>query len=115
MSKKKSRSVEDIRADLAANRQKLTESLGQVVDDMQPKNIAKRGLDQARDFAVTEANLIKNWFVGPDGLRMDRVAMVGGAVAGVLVFATTMNSISKRRKALALRNEIRAALTVGDS
>lgn len=97
MAKQQGRSVADIQADLARNREKITAAVGDIAEEMRPGNIAKRGLQQAKGFAAAEFNAAKAQFKDENGWRMDRVLAVGGAVLGVVVFVVTLKSIADRR------------------
>ncbi|HMR13697.1 MAG TPA: hypothetical protein PKE42_08190 [Arachnia sp.] len=48
------RTVEQIRADLAANRAKLVDATTETVEALKPQNIARESVSQAKQFARTE-------------------------------------------------------------
>lgn len=97
MAKDKARSVSEIRADLARNRAQVADSVGEFVDEVNPKNIAKRGVDNAKSFAASEFESVKSQVKDEHGWRTDRLMIIGGAVLGVVVFAITLKSISRAR------------------
>lgn len=93
------RTIDDIRADMAANRVKIGVSSADLRETLNPKNIAKAGLDEAKQFAKAEYESAKAQFVGPDGgADIKRIAIIGGAVLGAVVFFATLNSIGHRRQ-----------------
>lgn len=97
MAKKKARPVAEIRADLARNRAKVADSLGDFVEEVHPKNIAKRGIDDAKGFVADEFNAAKSQVKDENGWRTDRLLAIGGAVLGVVVFVVTINAIGNHR------------------
>lgn len=67
-------------ADIEATRDRLATTIDQIVDRANPKNIARRGVEN-----------VKARFVAPDGsVRMETVAPVAGAVVGVLVLIVVL-------------------------
>lgn len=109
MASNKARPVAEIRADLARNRAKVAESLGDVVEEVHPKNIAKRGIDQAKGFVTDEFNAAKAQVKDEHGWRTDRLVAIGGAVLGVVVFVVTINVIAGKRTR-SVEAQIRKAL-----
>lgn len=97
MAGSKQRPVADIRADLARNRARLADALGDVVEETHPKNIAKRGINQAKGFVSDEFQAAKSQFVDDEGIRLNRVLAIGGAVLGAVVFFVTINTIANKR------------------
>jgi hypothetical protein len=74
------REPDQIVADIEATRDRLASTIDQIVDRANPKNVARRGLES-----------VKAHFVAPDGsVRMENVAPVAGAVAGVIVLAVVI-------------------------
>jgi hypothetical protein len=64
----------EIEADLDATRDRLVGTLTDLEDRMNPTKVAKRS-----------SNKIKDFYVGPDGLRWKNIALTAGAVVGGLV------------------------------
>ena len=92
------RSVEQIRADLAANRAKLSEATADAVESMKPANLAREGVDQVKQFAKTEFDSVTAPLRDEDGgWDLNKLLIVGGAVLGVIAFAVTLNSVANRR------------------
>ena len=91
-----SRTVEEIRAELASNRQSLAGAMEDLVDSVKPRNIAKRGLDDAKSFVADEFQAIKGELRDEDGWRTDRLMVIGGALLGVALFAVTIYALGRR-------------------
>jgi Protein of unknown function (DUF3618) len=64
----------DIEADLDATRERLVGTITELEDRVNPAKVAKRG-----------SNKLKDFYVGPDGVRWKNVALTAGAVVGGLV------------------------------
>ncbi|WP_093249951.1 DUF3618 domain-containing protein [Tessaracoccus oleiagri] len=95
----KERTVEDIRMEMAETRAKLRVSVADFSESIKPKNIAKKGVEEVKDFARSEFEDVKSQFVEADGsLRTKRVLAIAGAVVGVVAFAVTINALSGRRQ-----------------
>lgn len=97
MAKDKARSVAEIRADLARNRAEFAGSVGGLIDEVNPKNVAKRGVEDAKGFVAAEFQAAKAQIKDEQGWRTDRLLVIGGAILGIVVFAITVNSISNAR------------------
>ena len=97
MAKDKTRSVAEIRADLARNRLNFADSVGDFREEINPKNIAKRGLEDAKGFVSGEFEAAKAQVKDANGWRTDRLLVIGGAILGLVVFAVTVNAISHNR------------------
>ena len=93
----KTRSVAEIRADLARDRARVANSVQNLATEVNPKNVAKRSLDDARGFVSAEFSAAKSQVKDDDGWRMDRLMVIGGAVLGVVAFVVTLNSIANHR------------------
>ncbi|WP_040281685.1 DUF3618 domain-containing protein [Tessaracoccus massiliensis] len=92
------RSVDEIRVDLAANRAKLANATSEAVEAMKPKNIAKESAEQVKQFAKAEFDAATSSFKDEDGAwRSDRLMLIGGAIVGAVVFLVAVNSIAKHR------------------
>lgn len=112
MSKPK-RTTDQIKSDLAANRAKLTLSVEELVDEMQPKNVAKRAADEAKTFVTGEIKDLKSQFKDENGWRTDRLVAVGGAVVGAVVFVLTVRGVVGASRRRALRAAVRKELAAG--
>ena len=92
------RSVDEIRVDLAANRAKMASATSEAVEAMKPGNIAKEGVDQVKQFAKTEFNAATSQLKDDHGAwRRDRLLIIGGAILGAVVFIATINTIANHR------------------
>ena len=90
------RTVDEIRAELASNRQSLAGAMEDLVDSVKPANIARRGIDDAKSFVTGEFQNIKEELRDEDGWRTDRLAIIGGAILGVALFAVTIYVLGRR-------------------
>lgn len=97
------RSVDEIRVDLAANRAKLAEATAEAVEAVKPANIARESVDQVKQFAKSEFDAATSQLKDEQGgWRRDRLIAIGGAVLGTVLFFATISAIAKRRTALEL-------------
>nr|WP_315566020.1 DUF3618 domain-containing protein [Arachnia propionica] len=90
------RTVDEIRAELASNRQSLAGAMEDLVDSVKPANIARRGIDDAKSFVAGEFQTIKEELRDEGGWRTDRLAIIGGALLGVALFAVTIYVLGRR-------------------
>ena len=90
------RTVDEIRAELASNRQSLAGAMEDLVDSVKPANIARRGIDDAKSFVAGEFQTIKEELRDEDGWRTDRLAIIGGALLGGALFAVTIYALGRR-------------------
>ncbi|MDO5676486.1 MAG: DUF3618 domain-containing protein [Propionibacteriaceae bacterium] len=92
------RTVDEIRVDLAANRAKLANATSEAVEAMKPQNIARESAEQVKQFAKTEFEAATSQFKDEHGgWRTDRLLMIGGAVLGAVVFFMAVSSVANRR------------------
>ena len=90
------RSKQDIEAEIAAARARLADNVADLVNQMHPKAIVQRGIDDARGFAAAEFENAKAQVIDDRGnVRTDRVLLIGGAVAGVVTFVLLVRGILK--------------------
>lgn len=106
------RSIDEIRAELARNRVRVADSVGEVAASANPKRLAKEGADQAKGFVQAEYTAAKQQFVDEQGLNIKRVLVIGGAVLGLVAFAVTLKAISGRRDK-ELERSLRKAIEAG--
>ncbi|MFT3889303.1 MAG: DUF3618 domain-containing protein [Arachnia sp.] len=93
------RTVEQIRADLAANRAKLVDATNEAVEGLKPQNIARESVAQVKQFARTEFDSATSQFRDESGAwRRDRLLLIGGAVLGAVVFAVTLSRVANQRQ-----------------
>ena len=63
-----------------------------------PQNIARAGMDQAKQFAKAEFDTATSSLRDERGQwNYEKLLVVGGAVVGAVVFFATLNSVAKRR------------------
>ena len=93
------RSKQDIEAEITAARERLADNVAGLINQMHPKAIVQRGIDDARGFAATEFASARAQVVDASGqLRTERVLLIGGAVAGVITFVVLLRSILNRAR-----------------
>ncbi|WP_228266095.1 DUF3618 domain-containing protein [Microlunatus elymi] len=96
------RTKAQIEADLAATRQRLANSIEDLIDQVHPQRVKQRQIESAKSFAKAELDYVKAQLYYPSGeLRTSRLAAVGGAVAGFVTFVLVMRRIvrgGKRRQ-----------------
>ena len=91
------RSKQDIEAEISAARERLADNVAGLINQVHPKAVVQRGIDDARGFAATEFANVKAQVVDDSGdLRTDRVLLIGGAIAGVVTFVVLLRSILAR-------------------
>ena len=82
-----SRTKSQIEADLGATRDRLTRSVEALIDQVHPNRIKQRSVAQAKTLVNAELENAKALVFNARGdLRTERLAIVGGAVAGVIGF-----------------------------
>lgn len=96
--REKPRPVEQVRADLAMSRAKLTDSVRGFVEDVQPKNIAKRAATGAKDALGEELKNLKSQVKDDHGWRVDRLLVVGGAILGAVTLLLTVRAVVRPRR-----------------
>lgn len=114
MAKNKTRSISEIRADLARNRTHMADSVSELVEEVSPKNVAKRGVDSAKSFAASEFEAAKATVKDENGWRTDRLMAIGGAVLGVVAFIITLKSISHARNRSLGDKARKAIMSIGE-
>lgn len=93
------RTKAQIEADLAAARARLTGNVEDLIDQVHPNRIKQREVAKLKQLAKAEADNAKAQFVRPDGsLRLERLAVIGGAVAGLVTFIVSLRMIVRRAK-----------------
>ncbi|MGL5406490.1 MAG: DUF3618 domain-containing protein [Propionibacteriaceae bacterium] len=77
------RTKEQIQNDLIAARARLSDNIENLVNEVHPKAVKDRTIADAKAFVVTEVNNVKSQVVDENGLRYDRLVIMGGAAAGI--------------------------------
>jgi len=93
------RSKQDIEAEITAARERLAGNLAGLINQVHPKAMVQRGIDEARGFASAEFANAKAQVVDESGeLRVQRVLLISGAIAGLVTFVVLLRSITGRAK-----------------
>lgn len=88
-----------IEADLAAARARLSGNLEDLIDQVHPNRVKQREVAKFKELAKAELDNAKSQFVTPNGKpRMERLAVIGGAVAGLVTFIVAIRLIVTRAK-----------------
>lgn len=89
----------EIEADLAAARARLGHSVELLIDQVHPTRIKQRQIAGLKDWLSAEVENAKSQFVDAEGrVRTDRLAVIGGAAAGLVTFVVIVRSIVRKRK-----------------
>ncbi len=106
------RTESQIRADIADARQRLAASIEQLAKETQPESIKNAATDRAKAFVDEKIQSVKTQFVDDNGVRVDRVAVIAGAAAGVLATLLTLRGLvrsgQKRKVRRTARKELAA-------
>ncbi len=90
------RSKQDIEAEITAARERLAANVAELVNQVHPRAVVQRSIDDARGFAATEFAAAKAQVIDEHGrLRTERVLLLGGAIAGVVTFVLLVRGILK--------------------
>lgn len=90
--------VKQIREELAASRAKLTAATESAFEAVKPSNLARSAAEQAKSFAITEIKTAFGHFRNEDGsIRVDRILMVSGAVAGAILLTISVKKVRRRK------------------
>jgi len=92
------RTVDEIRAGRPATRQAGGGARGECVDSMKPANIARRGIDDAKNLVAGEFRAVRDELQDENGWRVDRLMIIGGAILGVVLFAATLSAVGRRKR-----------------
>jgi hypothetical protein len=92
-----SRTKSQIEADIGATRDRLTSSVESLIDQVHPNRIKQREIAQVKALVNGELENAKALVFNARGdLRTERLAIVGGAVAGVIGFLVIIRAIVRR-------------------
>ncbi|MFT3862324.1 DUF3618 domain-containing protein [Micropruina sp.] len=90
------RSKADIEAEIAAARARLADNVAGLINQVHPKAVVQRGIDDARGFAAAEFANAKSQVIDDQGhVRTDRVLLIGGAITGLVTFVVLVRGILK--------------------
>jgi len=92
-----SRTRSQIEADLGATRDRLTASVEALIDQVHPNRIKQRQIAGVKRLVNIELEDAKSLVFNARGdLRKERLALVGGAVAGFVSFLLIVRAIARR-------------------
>ncbi|MFT3834383.1 MAG: DUF3618 domain-containing protein [Micropruina sp.] len=93
------RSKQDIETEITAARQRLADNVAGLINQVHPKAVLQRSIDDARGFAATEFASAKAQVIDENGqLRTERVLLLGGAIAGMVTFVLLVRGILKNAR-----------------
>ena len=96
-STRSTRSASQIEADLNATRQRLTTSIEVLIDQVHPNRVKQRGIARLKELQVEYTEKAKSLVFNARGdLRTNRVAAVGGGLAGFLTLVTVVRRLRSR-------------------
>ncbi|MGO4956074.1 DUF3618 domain-containing protein [Luteococcus sp. Sow4_B9] len=87
------RSAQQIRADIAAARARMGANVEGLVNEVHPKAVKQRSVDEAKAFVMTEVDAAKSQVKDEDGWRTDRLTLAGAAAGAALVALLTVRAI----------------------
>ncbi|MFZ1410403.1 MAG: DUF3618 domain-containing protein [Micropruina sp.] len=94
------RTKADIEAEIAAARGRLAGNVEGLINQVHPKAVVQRGIDDARSFAAAEYASARSQFIDAQGaLRLDRIGLIAGAVVGTVTFLLLVRSLVGRSRA----------------
>ena len=100
MASSDARTPDQIEADMNAIRNRLTGSIEGLIDQVHPNRIKQRGVRRAKTLASDEVANLKAQVIDPQGnVRTTRVAILGGALAGVITLVVVIRKLAQRRSA----------------
>ncbi|MFP5282811.1 MAG: DUF3618 domain-containing protein [Actinomycetes bacterium] len=93
------RTKRQIESDLDATRSHLVDSIEGLIDQVHPKRIKQRQVDNAKQFLHTEAEHAKSLvFTARGDLRTRRLAIVGGVFGAVVALLVVLRTLLRRRQ-----------------
>jgi Protein of unknown function (DUF3618). len=91
------RSKEAIEADIAAARDHLAETVEGLFVQLHPRAIVHNAVADARALGSAQVKAARAELVNPDGsVRVERMALIGAAVAGSIAFVAVVRSLLRR-------------------
>ncbi len=92
------RSASQIESDLDATRQRLTSSVESLIDQVHPNRIKQRGIARLKTVAAEYTEKAKSLVFNARGdLRTNRVAAVGGGLAGFVTLLVVVGRIRGKK------------------
>lgn len=109
---KDTRSVEQIRADLAAARARMGANVEGLVTEVHPKAVKQRTIDDTKAMFMAEVDNAKSQVKDEDGWRTDRLtlagAVAGAAVLGLAVVRLVVSQARKGAEKRRIKREVKA-------
>ncbi len=97
MAENQTRTKAEIESEIAAARERLAANVEGLINQVHPRAMVQRSIDDARTFAAAEFESAKSQVVAADGsLRVERLALIAGALAGTVTFVLLVRSILGR-------------------
>lgn len=93
---KDNRSAQQIRADIAAARARMSANVEGLVTEVHPKAVKQRTVDDVKAFARAEAEHAKSQIKDEDGWRTDRLTLAGAVAGAALVAVLTLRAIARK-------------------
>lgn len=93
---KDTRTVDQIRSDIAAARSRVAASVEGLVEEVHPAAVKQRTVNDAKTFAHEEFETLKAQVKDERGWRTDRLVLAGGAVAGLVTFLVVVRAVLGR-------------------
>lgn len=90
------RSLTEIQADIDRSMRQIEDSLAGIINQVHPKAVAQRTVEDAKAFAADQLTSAKAQVKDQYGWRVDRLALVAGAVVGVVTFVVAVRAIGKK-------------------
>ncbi|WP_420174756.1 DUF3618 domain-containing protein [Luteococcus sp. OSA5] len=90
------RSAQQIRADIAAARARMGANVEGLVNEVHPKAVKQRSVDEAKAFVMTEVDHAKSQVKDEDGWRTDRLSLAGAAAGAVAVSLLVVRAIVRQ-------------------
>ena len=87
------RSAGQIKADLAAARTRMSNNIAGLIEEVHPAEVKSRTIDDAKNFARSEADYAVGLVKNHSGWRTDRLAMAGGALLGAVTVVLVLRAI----------------------
>lgn len=98
MASSDARTPDQIESDMNAIRNRLTGSIEGLIDQVHPNRIKQRAVLGTKTLVSDEVANLKAQVIDPQGdLRTTRVAILGGAVAGLIALVVVISKLARRR------------------
>lgn len=90
------RSPEQIRADIAAARARMSANVEGLVAEVHPKAVKQRTVDETKAFMMAEVDNAKRQVKDEDGWRTDRLTVAGAAAGAALLSLLVVRAIVRK-------------------